>query len=168
MREPATTGEYRFCPLCAAPLRRDELFGRLRPACPECGWVYFADPKVAVAALVEAAGKVLLVRRINEPYQGCWTLPAGFVDAGEDPAEAVLRELLEETGMQGQVLGLLDVHAGQEHARGAHILIVYRVALLAGELAPGDDVDRAVFFSLEALPPLAFHSTEKILKAVGI
>ena len=107
---------------------------------------------------------MLLVRRANEPYQGCWTLPAGFVDAGEDPAEAIVRELLEETGMQGHVTALHDVLAGQEHPRGAHILIVYRVELLAGELAPGDDVDRAAFFNPNELPPLAFQSTGKLLK----
>ena len=156
--------EFRYCPSCAAPLQQEERFGRLRPACPACGWIYFADPKVAAAALVEANGKVLLVRRTNEPYQGCWTLPAGFVDAGEDPAEAVLRELLEETGMHGRVTGLHGVLAGQEHPRGAHILIVYRVELLAGELAPGDDADRAGYFQLDSLPPLAFHSTLKILR----
>jgi len=104
------------------------------------------------------------VRRLNEPYQGCWTLPAGFVDAGEDPAEAVVRELLEETGLQGRVISLHDIIAGQEHPRGAHILIVYRMELLSGNLKPGDDADRAGFFSLDALPPLAFQSTSKILK----
>jgi ADP-ribose pyrophosphatase YjhB (NUDIX family) len=156
--------EFRYCPHCATPLQQEERFGRLRPTCPACGWVHFTDPKVATAALVAAGGKVLLVRRTNEPYQGCWTLPAGFVDAGEDPAEAVLRELLEETGMHGRVTGLHGVLAGQEHARGAHILIVYRVELLAGELTPGDDVDRAAYFSLDTLPPLAFHSTLKILR----
>ncbi len=108
-----TTGEYRYCPRCAAALRQEQRFGKLRPVCPDCGWVYFADPKVAVAALVEAASQVLLVRRLNEPYQGCWTLPAGFVDAGEDPAEAVVRELFEETGMQGGVTGLHSVLAGR-------------------------------------------------------
>ncbi len=111
---------------------------------------------------------MLLVRRVNEPYQGRWTLPAGFIDAGEDPAAAVLRELLEETGLHGRVLGLQNVHSGQEHPRGAHILIVYRVEILRGELSPGDDADQAGFFPLDALPPLAFESTEKILKPVVI
>jgi ADP-ribose pyrophosphatase YjhB (NUDIX family) len=151
--------------------------------------VYFPDPKVAVAVLVfqdshgsfqseESGGpveeiplyrdpepetQVLLVRRTNEPERGRWTLPAGFVDAGEDPARAAERECLEETGLQVRVTGLAGVLAGQEHPRGAHILIVYRGVVSGGDLAPGDDADRAAFFSLHQLPPLAFESTRRLL-----
>lgn len=141
-------------------------FGDIRPACPVCGWVYFADPKVAAAALVEQDGRVLLVRRVAEPFAGMWTLPAGFVDAGEDPAAAAARECLEETGLQVRVTGLLDVLYGQEHPRGAHIFILYRAELLSGSLAAADDVDAAGFFSYDDLPPLAFQTTKKILRAV--
>jgi 8-oxo-dGTP diphosphatase len=140
-------------------------FGRLRPVCLACGWTYFPDPKVAAAVLVEADRQVLLVRRANDPLRGLWTLPAGFVDAGEDPRRAAERECLEETGMAVQVTGLLDVLYGQEHPRGAHIIIFYR-AQPVGEnaaLRAADDVDQAAFFSLDQLPPLAFRTTERIL-----
>jgi 8-oxo-dGTP diphosphatase len=157
--------EINFCMRCGGPLTQAERFGRLRPVCQACGWVYFADPKVAAAALIVKDGQVLLVRRANDPLRGLWTLPAGFVDAGEDPAQAVVRECLEETGLQVRVTGLLDVIAGQEHPRGSHILIVYRVEILSGQLAAADDVDGAGFFPLEHLPPLAFASTQRILKA---
>lgn len=144
-----------------------ERFGRLRPVCPACGWVYFADPKVAAAALIVQDGRVLLVRRANDPQRGLWTLPAGFVDAGEDPAEAVLRECREETGLEARVTGLLDLLHGQEHPRGAHILIVYQAEIVGGAMRPGDDVDEVGFFPLQALPPLAFKTTLKILSRVG-
>lgn len=137
--------------------------GRLRQVCPQCEWIYFADPKVAAAVLVEQAGKVLLTRRVNEPHRGEWTLPAGFVDAGEDPMLAAQRECLEETGLYVQVTGLLDVLADQEHEGGADILIVYRAEIVSGDLKPGDDADLVNFFSRQELPPLAFASTHKIL-----
>ena len=57
-------------------------------------------PKVAAGVVLIDADRVLLVRRVNEPYRGRWTLPAGFVDAGEDPRRAAERECLEETGLQ--------------------------------------------------------------------
>lgn len=136
----------------------------MRPVCPRCDWVYFADPKVAVAVLIQKDNRVLLVQRNNEPQRGRWTLPAGFVDAGEDPIQAAERECLEETGLQVSVTGLIDVLYGQEHPRGAHILIAYRGEITGGELAPGDDADRAVFFPLEQLPPLAFKTTDKLLR----
>lgn len=155
--------EYRFCPRCATSLTRALRFGRQRLVCPACDWIHFKDPKVAVAALVQRDGQVLLVRRLNEPFRGLWTLPAGFVDAGEDPAEAIARECQEETGLTVRVGSLVDVIAGQEHPRGAHILIVYRSEVESGSLRPGDDVDQVAFFHLQALPPLAFKSTLRIL-----
>jgi len=155
--------QVNFCPRCGTPLQQSELFGRLRPACPECRWVYFADPKVAVAVLIVHQGKVLLARRVNDPFRGDWTLPGGFVDAGEDPARAAERECQEETGLKVQVTRLLDVIAGQEHPRGAHILIVYLGELISGNLQAGDDADGVAFFKLDQLPRLAFRSTAQIL-----
>ena len=156
--------EVRYCPRCGHSLRSKSAFGKLRPTCLQCNWIYFADPKVAVAILIEQEGKVLLTRRINDPHRGAWTLPAGFVDAGEDPARAAERECLEETGLYVHVVSLLDVIYGQEHPRGAHILIAYRGEILSGELRPGDDVDQVAFYSRRELPPLAFASTRKLLK----
>jgi ADP-ribose pyrophosphatase YjhB (NUDIX family) len=129
--------------------------------------VFFPDPKVAVVSLVFRNGQVLLARRVNTPQQGFWTLPGGFVDAGEDPARAAERECLEETGLTVQVTELVDVLFGQEHPRGAHILIVYRAEILSGEAQPGDDADRVGFFELNDLPPLAFLSTQQILNQIS-
>jgi 8-oxo-dGTP diphosphatase len=155
--------QVNFCPRCGTALVTEDRFGRLRPTCPACQWIYFPDPKVAVAALVCDRGKVLLVRRTNEPKRGMWTLPAGFVDAGEDPATAAERECREETGLIVRTTRLLDVIAGQVHARGADILIVYQAEINSGTLQPGDDADRAQFFDPGDLPPLAFASTQTIL-----
>lgn len=159
--------EVNFCPQCGAAVRLEFRFGRPRPICPQCDWIHFPDPKVAAAVLVEKDEKVLLVRRANEPYRGLWTLPAGFVDAGEDPALAAARECLEETGLQVRIIGLHDVIAGQEHVGGAHILIVYRAEVISGTLAANDDVDLASYFRRYELPPLAFASTQKILFPSG-
>lgn len=142
------------------------LFGAERAVCPDCGWIHFADPKVAAAVLVLADELVLLDRRINEPQRGMWSLPAGFVDAYEDPARAAERECLEETGLVVHVTGLLDVIAGREHPRGADILIVYTAEVLSGTLQPNDDADDAGFFPLDQLPPLAFESTRRLLERV--
>lgn len=158
--------EVNYCPRCGSSLSQEEQFGRLRPVCPQCGWIYFADPKVAAAVLVEKNGQVLLVRRTNEPKRGLWSVPAGFVDAGEDPARAAARECLEETGLTVRVTRLLDVIYGIEHPRGAHIVIAYAGEVVSGSLAPGDDADRAEFFSPGALPPLAFQATRRILELI--
>ena len=155
--------EIRFCVRCGTELAQRHLYGQQRPVCPACGWIYFADPKVAAGVLVEEDGKVLLVRRVNEPGRGLWSFPAGFVDAYEDPARAAERECQEETGLQVEVTSLLDVIAGREHHKGADIIIVYHARVVGGALAAGDDADEAVFFPREALPPLAFRATKLAL-----
>lgn len=155
--------DVRFCIRCGHPLEIQEKFGSPHSVCPQCGWIYFADPKVAAAALIERNGQVLLVRRINEPQRGRWSLPAGFVDAYEDPARAAEREALEETGLIVRVVRLLDVIAGREHPHGADMIIVYQAEIVSGELIAGDDADLANFFPLDQLPPLAFTATHRIL-----
>jgi 8-oxo-dGTP diphosphatase len=125
--------------------------------------MYFADPKVAAGILVEQEGKVLLVKRKNQPFQGLWTLPAGFVDADEDPARAAERECLEETGFSVQATGILDICWGREHLRGADFIIFYSGQITGGQLLAGDDADEVDWFDLAQLPPLAFKSTAYIL-----
>jgi len=155
-----------FCPRCGTKLKTVFKAGRERPSCPSCDWVFFPDPKVAVIMVIFQDDQVLLTRRVNTPRQGLWTFPGGFVDAGEDPARAAERECLEETGLTVKVIGLVDVLFGQEHPRGSHILIVYRGEIISGTVQPGDDADQADFFPLNELPPLAFHSTQEIIRRI--
>lgn len=155
--------EVKFCPRCGEVLISAQRSGRARPVCPSCDWVYFPDPKVAAAVLIEQGNKVLLVRRVMQPYRGFWTLPAGFVDAGEDPARAAERESLEETGLKVQVTEIFDIISGQEHPAGAHIVIVYRANVVSGELSAGDDADGVGFFERDNLPPLGFQATKQVL-----
>ena len=159
----ARDSQIKFCPRCGAEVTHEDKFGMVRPVCPQCGWIYFIDPKVAAAVLVEQDGCVLLVRRVNEPFRGLWTLPAGFVNGGEDPAEAAARECLEETGLSVRVTRVLDVIAGLEHERGADFIIVYYAEVISGDLIPADDADAAEWFMRDELPPLAFRATQKVL-----
>jgi len=159
----ARESQISYCPRCGTAVTREEHFGKIHPVCPGCDWIHFDDPKVAAAVLIEQDGRVLLVRRVNEPHRGMWTLPAGFVDAGEDPARAAERECLEETGLSVRVTRVLDVIAGQEHERGADFVIAYQGEVLAGAATPGDDADAVDWFTREDLPPIAFTATQKIL-----
>jgi ADP-ribose pyrophosphatase YjhB (NUDIX family) len=158
--------DVKFCPRCGTIVGKADRFGKVHPVCPQCGWIHFADPKVAAAVIVEQDGRVLLVSRANEPFRGLWTLPAGFVDAGEDPADTAARECLEETGLTVRILHVLDVIAGREHPRGADFVIVYSAQAISGELMAGDDADQAAWFERADLPPLAFRATQKTLESV--
>jgi 8-oxo-dGTP diphosphatase len=155
--------QVKFCMRCGGEVNHVEKFGKVRPVCPHCGFIYFQDPKVAAAVLIEQDSRVLLVRRVNEPHRGLWTLPAGFVNAGEDPAEAAARECLEETGLIVKIKNVLDVIAGREHERGADFIIVYSAIVISGEMYPADDADAVEWFERNHLPQLAFRATQKVL-----
>ena len=159
----ASSEDYKYCPRCATPVLHEDRYGAIRAVCPNCKWIHFFDPKVAAAVLVEQDGQVLLVRRVGEPFRGYWTLPAGFINSGEDPAEAAVRECLEETGLSVRVTRLYDIIAGREHPSGADFVIVYYAEVIDGELKPSDDADAAEWFARGCLPPLAFQATKKVL-----
>lgn len=153
----------RYCPQCGSMLERKAVFGDTRPVCPSCKYIHFSDPKVAAGVLVFDDKRVLLTQRLYEPYKGHWSIPAGFVNAYEDPAQAAERECLEETGLIVRTEQLLEVFTGREHDLGADITLVYKAELMGGELNAGDDAEKASFFECADLPPLAFRTTHAIL-----
>ena len=140
-----------------------QAFGALRPVCTGCGRTHFVDPKVAVGLLIEASRRLLLVRRSQDPQQGKWSIPAGFMDGGENPMRAAQREALEETGLEVEITGLQDIYPAGEDGGGADMLVVYRGRVTGGELRPGDDASEAGYFAADDLPELAFASTQAII-----
>ncbi len=154
--------EYVYCPRCATPLVTRPFMDKLRRVCPACAFVYFTDPKVGVGVMVVADGRLLLVHRAMPPEKGKWSIPAGFVDRGEDPRATAVRETEEETGLTVQITGLEDVYFNPPVGpgpQGASIFILYRAEQTGGRLQAGDDADDAAFFALDNLPELAFAST---------
>ena len=159
--------EMNYCPRCAHALEDRHAFERMRRVCPACGFIFWREHKVAAAAVVGREGKVLLVRRTMTPGQGKWTIPGGFVEFDEDPREAVVREVLEETGYPVEVVRLLDVIFGREHERGASLLIAYLARLCEDEPTHELDekeVDAVGFFSPDQLPSIAFTATQRAIE----
>jgi ADP-ribose pyrophosphatase YjhB (NUDIX family) len=164
MPDSAPAG-YAYCPRCATPLETRRVGDKPRRACSSCGFIYFTDPKVGVGALVVEDGKLLLVRRRMMPEAGRWSLPAGFVDRGENPREVAVRETREETGLEVSIEDLLDVYFNpQTETGGASIFILYQAQVTGGVLQAGDDADAAAFFGPNELPELAFASTRDAVR----
>lgn len=137
-----------------------------RRVCPECEFIHFTDPKVGVGVLVLQEDKVLLVKRKMTPERGKWSIPAGFLDYGEDPIATAEREVLEETNLQVKIYDLLDVYYNRDALEkgGASIFILYKARLKGGKLEAGDDAAAAGFFGPEELPELAFSSTRDAIR----
>jgi ADP-ribose pyrophosphatase YjhB (NUDIX family) len=158
--------EIKFCPYCGSPTQKKIVYEKQRVFCPDCDWVYYEDPKVAAAVVVQQNGSILLARRIFSPNKGEWTLPAGFIDAHEDPEQAAIRECVEETGLEVRITRLREIISGREHDRGADMVIVYDAEIIGGVLTAGDDADEVAFFPLDQLPPIAFQATRKVIKSL--
>jgi len=159
--------EYRFCPSCATPLQSIHRFDRVRPACPSCGFTHFTDPKVAVIALISANEKVLLVRRAVNPGKGLWSLPGGYMDAGEMPTEALQREVDEEVGLAISVDEMLAIFPMEnEEGKRVGIVLAFQAQVVGGDLQvyAQDDVSEAAWFAPRHIPSdLAFDSTKMLI-----
>lgn len=100
-------------------------------------------PLLGVSAVVTDGDDLLLVQRGTPPYKGLWSLPGGTVEEGELLAEAVTRELWEETGLEGACGPLLAAREDIS-ADGHFVVLVHRVHLMErGEPAAGDDAREA-------------------------
>lgn len=156
MEDPA-----RFCLRCGAALTPRLIFGRLRPSCPVCGYVHFADPKVAVGVVAVRDGEILLTKRNHEPRMGKWSFPSGFVDAREDVRDAAIRETLEETGIAVELERLLGVY--QEPGSNV-IYLAYAARAGAGTPVADAESMEVRFFPDNELPPLGFRHDPEILR----
>jgi 8-oxo-dGTP diphosphatase len=116
--------------------------------CPECGRDGYQNPALAVDAAVRRDDSVLLIQRGREPWKGAWALPGGFVDMGEDPLDAVLRELLEETGLVGEVTGLLAVRGDPARDPRKHVVSIIYTVEATGNPVGGDDASDARFWPI--------------------
>lgn len=111
---------------------------------------------------VERPEKILLIKRGNDPYKGCWALPGGYVEEGEKIEDAAKRELMEETHLSGVDLTQMKTYGDPgRDPRGwtATVAFMGHVSDMAAAKA-GDDAKDAQWFSLRELPALAFdHGT---------
>ncbi|NBC16844.1 MAG: NUDIX domain-containing protein [Bacteroidetes bacterium] len=124
-----------YCPQCGTPLETQHDGERERPTCPSCGFVYYDNPDPVVAALVEHEGDVLLAR--NKGWPETWYgLVSGFLERGETPEAATLRELKEELGLDGEIVAMIGVYAFAE----MHQLIVAYHVRATGTVRLGDEL----------------------------
>ena len=121
-------------------------------------------PCVGVVCLRE--DEVLLIRRGTPPRQGEWSLPGGRIEPGERAVDAALRELREETGVEAEITGLLDVVDGIFPEAGRHyVLIDYAARWRSGEPVAGDDAVEARFVTLDQARTLVrWDETRRVIQ----
>jgi 8-oxo-dGTP diphosphatase len=155
------------CPRCRTTLERVVRGGIARPVCPECGFLFFANPGVGAACVIrDAAGRVLFVQRAPGQFgAGLWCLPCGFVEWGEDVRAAAAREALEEAGVE-VVIGEPLHAASNFHEPEKPTIGIWFAATLADPAAvpvAGDDAVAVAWADPAAPPPLAFPTDAALL-----
>jgi 8-oxo-dGTP diphosphatase len=104
-------------------------------------------PLVGVGAVIVQDGRVLLIRRGRNPMKGHWTLPGGVLEVGESLAEGVVREVREETGLEVEVLELVElldrIHREDGRVRYHYVIADYLCRVTGGELLVASDADAA-------------------------
>ena len=102
---------------------------------------------ITVDAIVERDDKILLIKRKNEPFKGCWALPGGFIEYGESTEEAVKREIKEEANLEIKIKKLLGVYSAFGRDPRGHVISICYVAEGRGKESGGSDAWGARFFS---------------------
>ena len=148
--------DYKFCSQCGSELEQKLIDHKRRLQCPACAFVQYFNPVPAAAVSIIKDGEILLVQRAFEPRKGLWSLPAGFIEADETVEECAIREVKEETNLDVELTGLLNVYSVFDDPRYVCLLVVYTGRILGGELQCGDDASDAKFFLPSELPPIAF------------
>ena len=123
----------------------------------------FPTMPVTVSAAVRRGQSVLFVRDAYGDFQGLWTFPAGFVDAGEQPEAAAIREAREETGVECVIEGLMSVGMLRWRERPM-LYLVFLARYVAGEPTPdGRETEAAAFWGIEALEQPSFDRQNAFL-----
>ena len=116
------------------------------------------------AVVKDGQGRLLLIKRGHDPGAGLWSLPGGRIEPGETDAEALVREMLEETGLKvapGRLLGSV-----KRQGRDGDIIDIrdYAATVISGTLRAGDDAADAMWVSVADLGSLAV--TDGLIEAL--
>ena len=155
--------DFRFCPLCG-----ERLDPTNPPACPTGHFAHYDNPPTTVQAWIERDGAYLILKRNEEPFAGEWDLPGGFVEMGESPADAAVREVAEETGLRVTPAEIIGAFTSAYGDSGRHTVDIAYLCRLDGGEFELDRVEKtdAAWFGLDDMPRLAFAGERQALEAL--
>jgi len=130
----------------------------------------YRNPALTVDIIIVEDEKVVLIKRLNNPYKDCWAIPGGFVDYGERVEDAAVREAREETSLDVELTKLVGVYSDPDRdPRGHTVSITYTARIIGGQLCSDSDAKDVKFVDISDLKDmeLAFDHN-MILEDSGI
>jgi ADP-ribose pyrophosphatase YjhB (NUDIX family) len=126
---------------------------RERLTCPDCGFIAYENPKMVAGSVVSVGDRIMLCRRAIEPRMGYWTLPAGYLELNETPAEGAAREARARIAIDA-LLAVFSI------PRISQVQLIYRATLAEPGFEPGPESLEVVLFDWANIPwgELAFPS----------
>lgn len=122
-------------------------------------FVRLTQPSFTVSAgaiVFDSGGRVLLLRHVLRPDKSGWGIPGGFLAKGEQPEDAVKRELCEEAGVNIENLQFLKIRTN-----GQHVEVIYRAEAKNTDARPKSlEITEARWFQIEQLPDLSKRERE--------
>jgi len=152
---------FRFCPICTTHLSTAIIDRTPRLQCENCGFIRFRNPSPSAGTIAVMDNRIVMIQRGRPPSKGKWAFPSGFIEIGETPEEAALREMEEESGITGRILDLIDVYYEDSKVWGDLLVIMYLVEVTGGELRAGDDADDVRLSPRSEVPRFKFVSFRK-------
>ncbi|HXY88763.1 MAG TPA: NUDIX hydrolase [Candidatus Acidoferrales bacterium] len=124
----------------------------------------YKNPVLTVDGVIIKNHSIVLVKRSKPPFEGQYALPGGFVEYGEPVELALIREIVEETGLKVKIKNLIGVYSDPNRDPRGHIIsLAFRAQIIGGELSSGSDASEVRLFDIRNLPRLAFDH-EKIIQ----
>ena len=158
-------GYLEFCSYCSKKNIFGKIDGNQRFYCPSCHTIHYENPKPTATLVCTREKSILLVKRAFNPGKGLWGLPGGFIEKGETPEIAAIRELKEETNLEGNVKEILGTCSHFNTIFGDILLIGMKMIIQEWTIIKaGDDAEAAKLFPLNDYPKVAFPCHEKMIQ----
>lgn len=158
--------DWKYCPRCATPNYPSQSAHGWTFICSACGFAKYDNPLPTTVVLLETQGRVLLMRRSNEPRKGAWDAVGGFLSGLESAEDCARREAREELGIEIGDLSILGTFASVYGDTGLNTLGVAFVTRLSGSASRiqlSEENSEYEWFDYAALPDVAFDDVRAAL-----
>ena len=157
-------GDLKFCSSCGSENVYGYIDGHHRYHCVRCETIHYENPKPTATIICMNDTKLLLAKRAFSPAKGEWGLPGGFMELNETLHQAAIRELKEETNLEGSVTQILSTCSHYGTIFGDILLIGLEMRVNDfSRMTAGDDAEALDFFDLNNLPNIAFYCHNKFI-----